>query len=279
MRDAFALYGSGYGNVSLLINIPFIWLSVPIMSGIVSCTVQIFFAYRIQLLSGSKLIGLLIVVLALLEGIAAVVVGIQLKEIVSFPKLQSSAFVSKAVWMSGSALCDILIAVLMCHFLSVKNNGLRSTRMYVNRLMRLIIETGAVTALAATADLIIFFAFPHNNFHTVPCLIMSKFYSNTAFAILNSRMHIRGARNTLPSVDVATFGSLHFTPENGTSTSTGTSNVGTRNLQIQDTRGGLSVVSVPVDGLVGVKEHHWGSHSSVEDVDVGLTMNVRREFF
>jgi len=210
--DAFSLYATGYGQIGLLNDPPLIWLIVPIMSGIVSCTVQIFFAYRVIILSGSKTLGVIITALALLEGIAAIIVGAQMEKAVFISSLLSTTFITKAVWLSGSAFCDIVIAVAMVYLLLSKRNPstVSETQARVNRLVRLIIETGSLTALTAIADLFLFFSFPNQGYHIVPCLIMSKFYATTTLAILNSRMHISEGRNNPPSAELGTLGILSF---------------------------------------------------------------------
>ncbi|KAH9481559.1 hypothetical protein JR316_0006086 [Psilocybe cubensis] len=193
-HDAFDGYAKGFGNLKALHSIHLEWLCVPIFSGIVSGTVQIFFAYRIYYLSRSKAIGIAICVIALTEATAAIIGGVQAAT-VDLQRLQSAAFASTTIWLAGSAVCDIIIAGCMSYFLSKKDTAFKATRTVINKLIRLTIETGTLTATVATIDIVLFLAFRHNNYHTAPATILAKLYSNTLLMICNSRMRIVGGRD------------------------------------------------------------------------------------
>jgi hypothetical protein len=198
-HDLFHAYAIGFGNLSQLESAQLEWLSVPILSGIVSCTVQMFFAYRIFLLSGSKVVGGIIAAIALTQGASAITQGVQAAIINDFAKLQTEAFVSCTLWLAGSAVCDVIIAVCMSYYLSRKDSAFKATHVLINRLVRLTIETGSLTAAVATVDIILFLSFPHNNYHTAPALTLAKLYTNTLVLILNSRIRIVGGRESSQS--------------------------------------------------------------------------------
>lgn len=61
------------------------------------------------------------------------------------------------------------------------------------RLVHLVVETGALTATAATLDLILFLAFPHNAYHGTIALTLAKLYSNSLMVIFNNRVHLKHA--------------------------------------------------------------------------------------
>lgn len=194
-HDLFHAYAIGWGNLAQLESAQLEWLTVPIISGIVSCTVQLFFAYRISVLSGSNIIGCVIAAVAVTQGVSAITQGIQAAIINDIAKLQSEAFVSCTLWLAGSAACDVMIAVCMSYFLSRKDTGFKATQVLINKLVRLTIETGTLTATVATVDIILFLAFPHNNYHTAPALTLAKLYTNTLLLIFNSRMRVIGGRD------------------------------------------------------------------------------------
>ncbi|KIJ50760.1 hypothetical protein M422DRAFT_120001, partial [Sphaerobolus stellatus SS14] len=50
-EDVFNAYAKGFGNLDKLNDAQLEWLATPIISGIVSCSVQIFFAHRIRAIS------------------------------------------------------------------------------------------------------------------------------------------------------------------------------------------------------------------------------------
>ncbi|KAJ7195948.1 hypothetical protein GGX14DRAFT_376570, partial [Mycena pura] len=60
-RDSFTAFGYGFGNISALTDIHLNWLTVPVMGGFVACVGQCFYAYRIYILSKSRMLTTLIV--------------------------------------------------------------------------------------------------------------------------------------------------------------------------------------------------------------------------
>ncbi|GJE98656.1 hypothetical protein PsYK624_148910 [Phanerochaete sordida] len=194
-HDAFNAYAKGFGNLVALGSAQMEWLAVPIFSGIVSATVQMYYAYRVSLLSGSRVLGLAICVIALLQGASAIAQGAQAFIIGNFADLATKAFASCAIWLAGSAACDVIIAACMTFLLLKKDTKIPATHAIVTKLVRLIVETGMLTALAATIDLILFLAFPHNSYHGCVALTLAKLYSNSLLVLFNSRMRIVGGRN------------------------------------------------------------------------------------
>ena len=70
--------------------------------------------------------------------------------------------------------------------------------------MRLIVETGTITAAAAVLELVFFLSLPHNALHQLSGVTLSKLYTNSLLMLFNNRMQIRSAgpveqRSWLPS--------------------------------------------------------------------------------
>ncbi|GLB39817.1 hypothetical protein LshimejAT787_0703270 [Lyophyllum shimeji] len=198
-HDAFASFGVGFGSFEALDNIQYTCLSIPILSGIVGCVVQVFYAYRINLLSRSRVIGYAIATISVVGCIAGIVTGAKSFEIGRLSKLtQTTVFISAGFWWGCCALCDVTIAVVMTYLLSRHDTGFRSTHLMITRLTRLTIETGTATALVAVINLFLFFRYPDTNYYTVPVLIIAKLYCNTLLVLFNSRMRIAGGREDAP---------------------------------------------------------------------------------
>ncbi|EKM52237.1 uncharacterized protein PHACADRAFT_125904 [Phanerochaete carnosa HHB-10118-sp] len=202
-NDVFNAYTRHFGQIEILVDIQTEWLAVPIFSGIVSCAVQMHYARRIGILSRSRVLQLLISALALTQGVAAIVTGVQAKIAGSFIDLQEEAVVSTGIWLAGSALCDIIIASLMAYLLLRHNIKGTDTRAIINRLVRLIIETGTLTgalsllsnrSVAATIDIIVYFALRNDDYHSCIATILAKLYSNALLVLFNSRIRIVGGR-------------------------------------------------------------------------------------
>ncbi|PBL03263.1 hypothetical protein ARMGADRAFT_1069822 [Armillaria gallica] len=199
-HDMFATYGYGFGDMDALTGMNFNWLTVPIMSAVAACVGQIFYAYRIFILSKSRIISIFVICVSLTSSVAAMITGIYSFQAGNVTKLNNrKTSIAVGIWCGTSALCDILIAICMTYYLMRNNTTLRHTRMLITKLIRLIIETGSVTAAVALLNLILFFAFPHQTFYTTPALLMPKLYANTVYMVLNSRFRIIGGRDTYMS--------------------------------------------------------------------------------
>ncbi|TFK61045.1 hypothetical protein BDN72DRAFT_965395 [Pluteus cervinus] len=199
-HDLFVVFGLGYGGPEVFDDVHFAWLAIPILSGIVSVTVQTFYAYRIIVLSNGKLakvIAASIVAVAIMQFAGAIATGVKTKRVGLFSELQDNTFTPCSIWLAGSAFCDVLIAVSMTAYLWNSKTGFNATKVLLTKLIRLTIETGASTATFAIIDLSLFLAFPNNNYYMAPALCLSKLYSNTLMAVLNSRSNIVSDREAL----------------------------------------------------------------------------------
>ncbi|KAF8876181.1 hypothetical protein BD779DRAFT_1629596 [Infundibulicybe gibba] len=201
-HDAFTTFARDFGDLPSLNVAQLEGLSTPMLSGIVSCTVQLFFTYRIYLLSKSKLLASVLCLIALMQGSAGIATGVKTLQIDDWTKIQLEAFVSCTVWLVGAAVCDIMIAISMVYYLSRSDTGFSSTHVLISRLIRLTIETGSMTAIVATIDIALFLGFPHNNYHTTPALLLAKLYSNTLIVTFNSRLRITGGRGATTSYEL-----------------------------------------------------------------------------
>ncbi|KAK0214051.1 hypothetical protein IW262DRAFT_293319 [Armillaria fumosa] len=199
-HDAFAVFGYGFGDIEVLTRMHFNWLAIPIMSAVVAFVGQAFYAYRIFILSKSRIIPLFVICLSLISSVAAIVTGAYCFLEDSITELNNRrTSISIGFWCASSALCDIIIAICMTYYLMRSNTSFRRTRILVSKLIRLIIETGTMTAVVALLCLILFFAFPHKTFYGATSVVIPKLYANTILVVLNSRIQIVGGRDTYTS--------------------------------------------------------------------------------
>ncbi|KAK0226567.1 hypothetical protein IW262DRAFT_776411 [Armillaria fumosa] len=195
-HDTFAAFGYWFGDIDALTDIHFNWLIVPIMSAAAACVGQVFYAYRIFILSKSRIIPIFVICVSLMSSAAAIITGVfsfQAGNITKFNDGKMSIVIG--IWCGGSALCDIVIAICMSYYLMRSNTAFRHTQIIVTKLIRLIIETGSVTAVVALLSLILFFAFPGETFYATPAFIIPKLYANSVYMVLNSRIRIMNGRD------------------------------------------------------------------------------------
>ncbi|KAK0212241.1 hypothetical protein DFS33DRAFT_1482176 [Desarmillaria ectypa] len=196
-HDAFATFGYGFGDIEALTGMYFNWLAVPIMSAAVACVGQVFYAYRIFILSKSRIVPIFVTCVSLTSSVAAIITGVYCFQAGNVTKLNNRRMsIAVGIWCGASALCDIIIAICMAFYLMRSTTSFRQTRILVTKLIRLTIETGSVTAAVALLNLILFFAFSHQTFYGTTSLNIPKLYSNTVYMVLNSRIRIIGGRDT-----------------------------------------------------------------------------------
>jgi len=88
----------------------------------------------------------------------------------------------------------LLIFSCMIYYLSRMRTGINSTERIINRLIRLFIETGLLTTIAATLDLGLFIGLPSSPWFVILSLVLSKLYSNSLLVVLNHRSSLRPRR-------------------------------------------------------------------------------------
>ncbi|KAK0241070.1 hypothetical protein EDD85DRAFT_948168 [Armillaria nabsnona] len=72
-HDAFAMFGYRFGDLDALTDVHFYWLIVPIMSAVIVCVGQVFYAYRIFILSKSRIVPIFIICVSLTSSVAVTI--------------------------------------------------------------------------------------------------------------------------------------------------------------------------------------------------------------
>ncbi|KAK0498686.1 hypothetical protein EDD18DRAFT_1350101 [Armillaria luteobubalina] len=204
-HDAFAAFGYGFGDMDVLSRLNFSWLTGPVLSAVASCAGQVFYAYRIYIVSESRILPIFIICVSLTSSVVAIIIGIGYFEVgvISDPN-NRKACIAIGISCGATALCDILIAISMTYYLMRRTTNFRRTRLLVTRVVRLTIETGSVTAVVALLSFVLFVLFPHQAYFGTPGLLMAKLYANCVYMMLNSRFQIIGGRDTyMPSTDIS----------------------------------------------------------------------------
>ncbi|KAJ7718432.1 hypothetical protein B0H16DRAFT_1740046 [Mycena metata] len=199
--DTFNTFGYGFGDPSALATTRFAWLVTPVFGGIVACTVQSFYAFRLYRYSGSWIAPSIIACAALaLYPYTDTAPRLNLAKLGS--NLPTGLAATIMLFLVGTALIDITIAGCMTYYLIKSDTGFRGTHALVTKLIRLSIETGAFTALGAIVILALFFGIPGKTYYVVPGNSISTAYANTMFAVLNSRIQILNGRMDRPTSDI-----------------------------------------------------------------------------
>ncbi|KAJ7776066.1 hypothetical protein DFH07DRAFT_951975 [Mycena maculata] len=192
--DDFNIFAIDFGDFVTLTKMHLAWFTVPVITSIVSLIVQSFYAFRLYNFCQSWIIPILIVVASLGVSVAGFVTGAFCLEAGYLTAINTRKLsISIGVWLSGSALIDVTIAVSMTYYLMRKDTCFWQTRALISKLIRLTIETGSLTALVSLATLILLYGFPGKDYYSVPANLIPALYANTMLAVLNSRLQV-GAR-------------------------------------------------------------------------------------
>jgi len=185
--DAYAAFAAGFGNMDTLMAPHHIWLSVPVLGGIIACTVQLFYAYRLKLFSGSWHFSLGPASLAITALVAALITGGKAYYRHVEEMWRRDILISAGIWFGSCAACDLAISGCMVYQLLRRDDENARIHALITRLIRITVETGIITAVASIVNLIIFLAVkPH--YASIISFIIAKLYSNAMVAVLNNRI-------------------------------------------------------------------------------------------
>ncbi|KAJ3721184.1 hypothetical protein C8R42DRAFT_80895 [Lentinula raphanica] len=149
-----------YGTEKAVKYFPTLFMTEPIVVVLVSMPIQCFFAWRILKITKSYLIPAIIVLLALTSATGGFITGIKLvmilKVFIKKPELHWSAL----LWFLPSCVADILITVTLVQSLSKRKNGFSATNTMIDKLIRMTVQTGMITAICAIGDVACFMALP-----------------------------------------------------------------------------------------------------------------------
>ncbi|CAL1710426.1 unnamed protein product [Somion occarium] len=185
--DAFRILAEHYGDMLELDRVGLLWFTYPFLNTTASCIVQLFYAWRIRVLSFKTWLPIIIAILSLAQTATGIYEAVVAHEIGVFSKLSQHAAWSEIVHLGGTALCDSIITGCMVYYLKKSQIGFRRFNDFLGKLMRLTMETGALCMAMAIIDLALFLGFEKTNYHTVPASVISKLYSNSLLVLINAR--------------------------------------------------------------------------------------------
>ncbi|KAI0683610.1 hypothetical protein C8T65DRAFT_749440 [Cerioporus squamosus] len=186
-QNYFDIYVYDYGSIQSLTAYHNSWFSAPIMTAVVSFVVQCFFAWRIWMLSSSKVLTGVIVFLSFAQMALGIAGGVVL--IVFQPNAVEASLnrVVVSVGLITATVVDAIIAGSMTYLLLSSRTGIKQTDAMIHKLVRLVVETGVLTAAVALVYAILFMTRTNDLLFECPSLVLPKVYSNTFLVSLNNR--------------------------------------------------------------------------------------------
>jgi len=174
-----------FGDVEYLTKANWVFGTNAATTGIISSSVQLFYAWRVKVVTGNMWIVLFIVVCAIIDLLAAIGTSIAISILPVF----ADAVKYKAVviiWLVATAVTDVCITISLTYHLQKHKTGIPATDDVVNRIIRLTVQTGAITSVWAIMNLIVCLA-KSSGVHLLFNVSLSKLYTNSLMSTLNAR--------------------------------------------------------------------------------------------
>ncbi|KAK1233527.1 hypothetical protein PQX77_003338 [Marasmius sp. AFHP31] len=186
MANMYEALIAGFGSQEAVAKFPMLFLTQPILSVLIAFPIQLFFAWRVQIVTGTSWISAIIGLLALTSCAGGIWTGVKVGVIKTFirkPELHTSAL----VWFLTSCVADVLITVSLVRSLSQRKTGFTATDSVIDKIIRTTVQTGMITAVCAIGDVVFFMTLEHSALNFIWDLILVKLYANCLLSTLNSR--------------------------------------------------------------------------------------------
>ncbi|KAL4255956.1 DUF6534 domain-containing protein [Pleurotus pulmonarius] len=198
-----------YGTEEAVKFVPLMLIADPIVMALISTPIQLFFARRIYIMTKSKLIVASILFFAfcsLTGGIAATIATAVIREFARLQELKGAII----TWLFSSAIADIIITTSLLMNLYRKKTGIKATDDMVDKMMRFTLQTGLLTSIFASLDVILFLAIPGTAYNFALDFPLSKLYTNSLLSSLNARREYQNGSKDFLSIGDTGLESLRF---------------------------------------------------------------------
>ncbi|OAX32848.1 hypothetical protein K503DRAFT_860113, partial [Rhizopogon vinicolor AM-OR11-026] len=158
-----------------------------ILTPLISTFVQIFFIYRLFILSGSKIIAAFCIILSILNLVGTLVNAV--KAIDYTAQSEDTQNWLTILTLVAAAACDLAITIGLVYFLQRerRRTKVNQTQNIVDRLTLWAIETGLATSMSAVLVTAFFCAMRNTFLWTAFYEVLADVYANSLLAALNSR--------------------------------------------------------------------------------------------
>jgi len=176
---------SRYGIAEALNDADWVFATDPALTGLIAFAVQAFFSWRVKVLTKSWILAGLIMVLAAAGGVAGIWTAVEVGIHPRFTEFQSFK-ATVIVWLAAEAFCDVVITTILVWYLRKHKTGFSHSDLIVDRIIRLTMQTGFLTMVVASLDLITFLTDPKGT-HLIFNFPLAKLYTNSLMSSLNAR--------------------------------------------------------------------------------------------
>ncbi|PBK74813.1 hypothetical protein ARMSODRAFT_1013799 [Armillaria solidipes] len=169
------------GDVAFLGKADWVFATDPALTGIIAAMVQVFFAWRVKVLTNNHWFVSIIMLASLAGGSGGIATAVEVclqPQFTLFRNFKSVVI----LWLASECFADIFITVIM----RKHKTGFQASDELVDRVIRLTMQTGLITSVCATLDLIFYLVDPTGT-HLIFNFPLCKLYTNSMMSSLNSR--------------------------------------------------------------------------------------------
>uniref|UniRef100_A0A8H8CLG8 DUF6534 domain-containing protein n=1 Tax=Psilocybe cubensis TaxID=181762 RepID=A0A8H8CLG8_PSICU len=212
IRDLFRNFAEGFADPESLDQIGLLWVSIPLINGIVTFICQGLYAYRIHILFAKRILAGVVVLGCFVQLITSIILSVECQKNTRLSELFSPNLVLiSGIWYSSSAICDVVIALSLTYYFFRKQTPKDArNKLTIQKIARITIGTGALTGsslpidyIASTPNILLIYTQTATTailccvlnfipskpaYYQTSTAILGKLYSNSMLVLLNSRM-------------------------------------------------------------------------------------------
>ncbi|KAF7975499.1 hypothetical protein HWV62_9425 [Athelia sp. TMB] len=207
MAWMYQLFIDGWGDPSYFTSANWLLASDPMICGMISCMVQLFFAWRLNIISKQPLLTAFIAMASLATFLGGVGTGIAVLWVKEYARLGQVKGIG-LTWDFSTVIADMTITAGMTYYLRRHRGSFEITDRLLDRIIQLTLQNGLLTSVATLVNVSFYLATPkvyHIGWPNSPytntaylltsiqalTFLMPKLYSNSVLSSLNSRKQLR----------------------------------------------------------------------------------------
>ncbi|KAK0202932.1 hypothetical protein DFS33DRAFT_1343735 [Desarmillaria ectypa] len=182
MYDALIVH---FMDPTYLVKVTPVFAITAVFTGVISGSVQLFFAWRVKILTSNIWLVAIVCVTALagtIGSIGSTVAALKIGTFLHFQDIKDWVI----LWLVATCAADVLITIILVWYLKSHKTGFRGSDELVDRIIRSTVQTCLITTVCALIDLLVYLLDP-TGLHLVFNFTLPKLYTNTLLSSLNSR--------------------------------------------------------------------------------------------
>ncbi|VDB95980.1 unnamed protein product [Peniophora sp. CBMAI 1063] len=188
MMTSYDLFVLHLGDLNFFLESSWAFQMIAWVSAFTGLIVQFFYAWRVRVMLNSIAIAGLVCLCSLASFAGAIVMGVIAARnqpgFWIFPVYETGLI----LWLAGSAVTDVLISTLLIWHLRHHKPGIKRTDDVIDKIVRLLWQTFAVTSLCAIIDVILYLTLVDDGaYYIVFHYLLPKLYVISLLSSINTR--------------------------------------------------------------------------------------------